>query len=116
MMVKVGQIDHLFVSNQIDFLKTDTEGNELAVLRGGQRVIKESRRIKLIIEINPAAMEESGSSIEELWDYIHSLGDWRFYLVNDYNETMSPCCTLKEVELACNNPNLGINLFCLKGN
>jgi FkbM family methyltransferase len=54
-------------------LKLDVEGNELAVLRGARRLIREARP-RVILEMNPHSLESVGTSIERLRGELLELG------------------------------------------
>jgi FkbM family methyltransferase len=116
MIINVTTLDNIELLNkkQVKLLKTDTEGNELSVLQGSERVIRQSNFINLIVEMNMKAMQSSGSSLKELWDYLHFLDMKVFYLINDYEETIVVCRKVSEIEKACENPDLGINLLCMR--
>ncbi len=51
--------------SRLDMVKIDVEGHEGKVLRGGLKTIRRFRPI-LIVEINPSALSEFGSSPEEI--------------------------------------------------
>lgn len=73
----------------IRLLKTDTEGNELAVLQGAKNTILSNKNIILIVEVNREALEACKVTVEELWNYITiTLNMTYIYLVNDYNDSV----------------------------
>ena len=61
----------------IDFapklIKTDTEGCELMVLRGAERLLREHKPY-VVCELNTFAMEKMGTNQKELGTYMRSLG------------------------------------------
>lgn len=85
--VQVVMLDHVIagIKKPIRLLKTDTEGNELAVLIGAREIIKKNPNICLIVEINQDAMDACGVSFHSLWNYmVCELGMKYFYLIDDY--------------------------------
>jgi FkbM family methyltransferase len=71
----------------IAFLKTDTEGNELGVLKSAQKLIKESPDIKLLVEVYEDALNACGTKVETLWLYLISNLNMRYvYFVDDYTD------------------------------
>jgi FkbM family methyltransferase len=63
----------------IDFLKIDVEGMETRVLRGGRRAFQEKRIGTALIEVCPWNLRHAGTSPDELFGEIDSLGygGWR---------------------------------------
>jgi FkbM family methyltransferase len=57
----------------IDLLKIDTEGSELAVLRGAAQTIQRGRPV-MIVEVNEVCLRRAGSSSEELRRFLSSFG------------------------------------------
>lgn len=107
--VMVNTLDRLVLEDNIKLIKTDTEGNELAVLRGAESVIRKSEDISLIIEVNTAI-----TSAKELLDYVRFLGMEVFYIINDYNDTVVFCEGLDHLEKESNNPSFYVNLLCMR--
>jgi FkbM family methyltransferase len=58
---------------QIDFLKIDVEGHEMHVLTGGTEILSRCKPL-ILIEINPNALERSGSSAIELQMKLRQMG------------------------------------------
>lgn len=96
-------------------LKTDTEGNELAVLRGAESIIKRSEKISLITEI---WQEAKSYSVNELFEYIESLGMRVFYAISDhksrYKEGVVRCYRSTDIEKAFSKKNSCTNLLCMR--
>ncbi len=65
--------------DRVDFIKIDVEGAELMVLDGARETIARCRP-KMLIEINPSALQRFGRSAEELLERIRSLG-YRAYRI-----------------------------------
>lgn len=58
----------------IDFLKIDVDGAEVGVLKGLQNLIKRSSKLFVIIELYSEGLKRAGSSMEEYFTLIESLG------------------------------------------
>lgn len=93
------------LSNILSFkpklIKVDTEGNELAVLKGA--LVGDY----LIVEIG---LEDT--EVDQLWDFVHSIGMRRFLIIDDYHDTIDFCDNLESLKKSCNNPSQYVNLLC----
>lgn len=58
---------------KLDFIKTDTEGFDLRVLRGAENTLRRCRPA-ILLEVNPGALARYGDSAEELTQFLASLG------------------------------------------
>ena len=91
-LVAVTTLDNILAVDmqQVRLLKTDTEGNELAVLRGARQTILSSKDIVLIVEVNFEALKACGPTIEKLlWDcIIHDLDMNWIWLLDDYRDNI----------------------------
>ena len=84
----VAKLDDMLIVDKpkIRLLKTDTEGNELAVLQGAKQTILSNKDIILIVEVNRETLDAGNTTIDELWNYITvTLSMSIVYLINDYN-------------------------------
>lgn len=61
------------VHRKVTFVKIDVDGNELLVMRGGQRTLSSDRPV-LLIEIAPHVQDEVSNRLEELIALISTLG------------------------------------------
>ena len=57
--------------NSIDFIKLDTEGNELAVLRGAKELIRRNKPL-LMIEMNGCSERFFKTSEQDLRDFLRN--------------------------------------------
>jgi FkbM family methyltransferase len=112
-MTNTDKLDNM-VYGDVRLLKTDTEGNELSVLKGAEKVIRRSNKICLIMEVFFDVMDAGGYTIDELWDYLISVGMKFFYIINDRKETVTRCYSAQDVSDICKNHCLYINLLCMK--
>lgn len=60
--------------NHIDLLKIDTQGYELAVLKGAHDTLRSKRARIVIMEINFVTLYEEQSSFEDLYHYMRDSG------------------------------------------
>jgi FkbM family methyltransferase len=92
--VTVTTIDALAAERSLDrvaLIKIDVEGWEPAVLRGAATVLRMSRPA-LIFEYDPAYLERSGASGDELVDWLRSFG-YQLYLLRPRGAPL-PAATL----------------------
>ena len=69
-IVETMKLDSLVPANsKIDFIKIDVEGGEFPVLRGAQRVLKESKPV-VVFECGLGGSEFYGTKPEALFDYL----------------------------------------------
>lgn len=97
----------------VHFLKTDTEGNELAVLKGAEQTIKANHGIKILFEVYFDALKANNVEITELWNYVRKeLGFGYIYLVDDYKQKMFRVNHCGQVIDYCKKNKLACNLLC----
>lgn len=93
-------VDKLNLKN-IDLIKIDIEGGELACLYGAQATLKRFKPM-LIVEVQEFSAKQAGWEINELFDYLYELG-YQFYIIG------------KNGKIKIFNPELPIefeNIFC----
>lgn len=66
--VKGVPIDNLV--DKVDFIKIDTDGNELKVLKGLEKIFKKNKNLKMIFEYYPECIKEHGEDPKEVMDFI----------------------------------------------
>jgi FkbM family methyltransferase len=66
--VLIRKLDNLIASHQIDVIKIDTEGAELGVLRGGDRLVTNNRPT-ILFESGPTRDDGLGYTKEALWTW-----------------------------------------------
>ena len=67
-------LDDAVPGSEIDFLKMDIQGYELHALKGMQRILRECRRLSLILEFWPWGIREAGGTPELLIKELESAG------------------------------------------
>lgn len=77
---------------RIDLLKIDTEGFETFVLRGGRETLSRWHP-PILLEVSPDLLTASGSSAEELEDFLRA-EQYRFYALDDGTGERWPIGTL----------------------
>jgi FkbM family methyltransferase len=115
-MVDVQKLDDIIPENiPVHFIKTDTEGNELAVLKGAEQTIMRNHGIKLLFEVYFDALKANKVEIAELWSYVKKdLGFKYIYLVDDYKNKMFRVNYYMQVVDYCKKNKLACNLLCAR--
>jgi len=113
-LVDVAKLDDILPPNmKVDFLKSDTEGNELQVLKGAKEVIKRSYDIKLLVEVYPRALYAQKVAVADIWEYLNTdLFFKYFYLVDDYKNKLFQVGSHLKITEYCRKAGLGCNLLC----
>lgn len=71
--IEIRRLDHIAGADELDFIKTDTQGFDFAVLQGGAEVIAAARPL-LVCEVSPAAIESMGSSYQDMYRFLEDAG------------------------------------------
>jgi hypothetical protein len=66
--------DYFSPGERVDFVKIDVQGHELSVLKGAERILRENRGIKLLLEFWPHGLAQAGVKPAEFLDYLTSSG------------------------------------------
>ena len=74
---------------EIDFMKMDIEGHELAALRGLQPLLSERRVRSLYVETIEANHTRAGSSFSAFVRFVSDCG-YEFWTINEHGEPASP--------------------------
>lgn len=73
--VQMAAVDHeLKAVKDLSFVKIDTEGHEIHVLKGMRSTLRNNRSAKLLIEFNPECLTSAGTTSGALVDAIIDLG------------------------------------------
>jgi FkbM family methyltransferase len=88
-ILPIDTIDNLLsqfspAERHVDFIKCDVQGDEIAVLQGAEKTIRESENLRLIIEWAPAWMKRAGFDPSTLPDLLFSLGFTSVVVVDDW--------------------------------
>ena len=70
--VPKARMDDLFAGRRFDFVKIDTQGSELDVLRGGEKVLRQADYI--LIEISLVEFNRGGAPAEAVFAQLHDMG------------------------------------------
>jgi FkbM family methyltransferase len=114
-MVEVTKLDNMIPDSfPVHFLKSDTEGNELAVLKGAKETIKRNQGIKILVEVNVEALTAQKVTVTDLWNYLSWDLDLKYiYLVDDYKKKIFKS-SLRQLLVYLKRGNLGCNLLCCR--
>lgn len=93
-------------------VKIDTEGHELAVLRGMHRTLERVQDVRLIIEINPLMLTCAGSSTAELLDLLEEYG-FAAFLIDEATGRLARATPSSDVIQRMQGADYG-NLYCLR--
>jgi FkbM family methyltransferase len=114
-IVEVNKLDEIIPQSfPVHFIKTDTEGAELCVLRGAKDIIRRNYNIKVLLEVYPEALAMQNVTVVDLWNYITNLSDLNFshiYLVDDYRDSIQKITLYKLLKYFKEN-SLACNLLC----
>jgi FkbM family methyltransferase len=74
--IEVVCLDRLFerIGSGPVMVKIDTEGNELRVLEGMERILREHEDVRLIVAVNPSCLEANGTTADALLGRLDFLG------------------------------------------
>jgi FkbM family methyltransferase len=81
-MKKSTTLDKLFINKSFDFIKIDTQGSELDILKGGKQLIDRAKYLLLECSVEPYNKE--APLIEEVLGYMDSIGFQSFNEVGNH--------------------------------
>ena len=112
--VKLTTLDSLMSTIKvIDLIKTDTEGNEIPILRGSKNLIKSSPSIVVIAEFLIPGIEASGHTPQQYWELLHELGLKNIYIISEHLKLLSRGSCADAITL-CKGSKFSVNLVCSK--
>jgi FkbM family methyltransferase len=78
--VPIVALDEHLPETRVHLIKIDSQGSDLAVLRGGERLLTQCRPAVILNSIDEQHYRRSGTSLREVRDYLHSQGydEWRW--------------------------------------
>ena len=99
-------------NGNIDFIKIDTEGSEVKVIRGIKNIINMNKDVKILVEFEPGSIVQSGCSPKELLTQIENHG---FKIIPVESKKILKIISTEELSKRFNEKNLNyVNLFCSK--
>jgi FkbM family methyltransferase len=112
--VPVTTLDSYFKDKcEVNFLKTDTEGNDLAVLEGARNIIAASPDINVLFEFWLDGLEILNITASELLDRVHKLGLNYIYIINERRKCVEEA-TSDKIVIYSKQHGEGCNLLCSK--
>jgi FkbM family methyltransferase len=114
--VEVAKLDDI-IKDKIGLIKIDTEGNEIAVLKGAERIIK-SNSLKLIVEVWYPGLKASGYDINDLVNLLREYGYSKFEMIDEVSNSVILGTNeniISKLMNRCVNNDISVNLFCSKG-
>lgn len=72
--------------NSINCLKIDTEGSEVLILKGAQKIIKKSKKVTLFSECNLKSLDNMGFKVNDLVDQIQLTGIKIIKIINEFEK------------------------------
>jgi FkbM family methyltransferase len=111
--VIIFKLDDYFRHLTIDFMKIDTEGNDLAVMQGAKRLIADSPNIKIIFEFWLDGLQLLKLTTQELLDKVYGLGFKYIYLIDERKKVVELADAQKIIAYSKAHGE-GCNLLCTK--
>jgi len=108
--VETVKLDDLTGGQKIDFIKTDTEGNEMAVLRGARRILKANENLILVTEFLPFGIKVAGYSPQDFFRVLEQR--FRFIYIIDERRKEILLGTYEEAIRRCQGNQVSVNLLC----
>ena len=114
--VKTSSLDNYFKNNKlrekISFIKIDIEGAEFFVLDGMQTILKNNKKLKILLEFDPNQIKDSGTTSNDLLNLLNGEG-FEFFFVNQKKHEFEKC----DVNFLINNfvrKGKTTNLLCIR--
>ena len=96
------------------FIKTDTDGNELEVLKSLSSTYDQCDDITILLELNPKMLKLAGSSCEEILEYLKAR-DFKIYAIDDNEFRYYPLDVKGNLEMMCSIYETSyFNVICVK--
>lgn len=98
---------------EVHFFKTDTQGQEVRVIRGASKLLKRSPNVIMAVEYWPLGYEGAGTPVKEFAELIRSLGFTRIYVIDEIDKKLidvSNCL----LDLESSQPDWMVNIICMK--
>lgn len=105
--------DH--IKGKVDFIKMDIQGAEMKALLGMKKALHKNKKLTLITEFWPAAIQQSGESPSKMLELLEKEG-FSFKMIDEESTSLIP---ITKKELLKRFPSKGeyqTNLLCTKGN
>jgi hypothetical protein len=105
-------LDDFLKNDSVNVVKIDAEGSEFDVIRGMKNMIKQNKKIKILIEFNPFSLIRNNVNLIEFLDFFYSL-DLTIFLIDEKKSQKANINKNWLLEFADNSDeNEYVNLFC----
>jgi FkbM family methyltransferase len=111
-VVDMVSLDETFKKTKVDLVKVDTQGAELNVLMGMQKLIKRCDDLKMIIEFQPNL--EHSNSLAKFWDKLIACGFNHIYIIDEGRGKIERANYEYAVDFCKKRRIEGLNLLCAK--
>ena len=113
--VKCIILDNYFAKQRIDFIKIDTQGSEVRVLKGLEKTIGRNKHIKMLIDYFPIAIRAMGHKSIDLLKLLTKY-EFHIWYVNRPEKRLTPVTNIIDFDKEYKDTKRGdMNLFCIKG-
>lgn len=110
--IETTTIDETFHDTRVDVLKIDTEGNDIRVLLGAERLLTENSPL-LVVEFWPEGIVKGGYTPQQFWELLLSYGFKHIYIANEIKKTLI-LGSLTQALNNCSDHGFSVNLICMK--
>lgn len=113
--IPIDTLDDLLGEIDVDFIKCDVQGDEIAVLNGAHQLISRSARLSLVIEWAPTWMKNAGYDPAMLPEALKSLGFDNIVILDDW---LSRVLSVDQMQTEFSNDKTArrfCNIFARKG-
>jgi FkbM family methyltransferase len=113
--VETVSLDNFFKGKKIkiDFIKMDIEGAEFLALQGMKRILKESPKMKMMVEFNPSMLKKAKAEPEEFLNSLSQTG-FKIYQINEKERKLILIKPEEFENFTQNYQQDYTNLLCLK--
>lgn len=109
-LVEVMRLDDI-IKGKVDILKVDTEGNDMNVLLGAERILRQNKNIALFTELFPVGLKAAGQSAKDYWELLESFG-FGMTLLEGKGSGKEGASFAEAIAYVKSRSNFSVNLLC----